>query len=85
MRSRSYNQIFNWMMGRLDDSVKENVVDFTNCRLKTGQAAIRVTVGRLLTDEEKGNLKSFKNIVGADLICQHRYAPEIKHSYFYVV
>lgn len=85
MKSRSYDQIFNWIMGRLDDSVKENVINFTNCRLKTGQTAIRVTVGRLLDDEEKERLKSFKNIIGADCVCQYKYAPEIQHSYFYVV
>ena len=85
MRSRSYGQIFSWIMGRLDDSVKENVIDFTNCRLKTGQTAIRVTVGRLLDDKEKESLKSFKNIVGVDCVCHHKYAPEIQYSYFYVV
>lgn len=85
MKSRSYDQIFNWIMGHLDDSVKESVVDFTNGRLKAGQAAIRVTVGRLLEDEEIEKLKSFKNIVGADCICHNKYAPEIQYSYFYVV
>lgn len=67
----------------LPDSVKKDIVDFADVKLKTGKSAIRVTIDRLLKDEEKAKMKS-KRFVGLDCVAHHRYAPEIRVSYFYV-
>ena len=67
----------------LPDTVKADVQDFTPVKLKTGKYATRVLLDRLLTDEEKKQMKS-KKFVGLDCVAVHRYAPEIKKSYFYV-
>lgn len=68
----------------LPDTVKANVIDFNNVKLKTGEIAIRVTLDRLLTDDEKAKMKS-KKFLGLDCVTYYKYAPEIKKSYFYVV
>lgn len=68
----------------LPDTVKANVIDFNNVKLKTGEIAIRVTLDRLLTDDEKAKMKS-KKFLGLDCVAYYKYAPEIKKSYFYVV
>lgn len=68
----------------LPTSVKLEVIDFDDVRLKDGRDAVRVTVGHILTDEEKAEMKS-KRFVGLDCVCHCRYAPEIRYSYFYVV
>ena len=69
---------------RLPESVKRDVIDFTDCHLKDGRDALRITLDRILTEAEKARMKS-KHIVGVDCLCQYRYAPEIRHSYFYLV
>ena len=68
----------------LPDTVKKDIIDFHDVRMKTGAPGIRVTLDRLLTDTEKKKMKN-KRIVGLDCIASYRYAPEIKNSYFYVV
>lgn len=68
----------------LPDSVKPDTVDFVQVKMKDGKMGTRVLLDRLLTDTEKQAMKS-KHFVGLDCIAQHRYAPEIKRSYFYVV
>lgn len=68
----------------LPNSVIKDIIDFTDIELKDGRMSTRVTVGHILTDEEKSKMKSEK-IIGIDCITHHRYAPEIKKSYFYVV
>lgn len=67
----------------LPESVKLDIIDFTNVKLKTGGAAVRVTLDRLLTDAEKGKMKN-PHIMGLECVAQYRYAPELKKSYFYV-
>lgn len=49
-----------------------------------GRSAIRVTIDRLLTQEEKDKMTS-KRFVGLDCVGFYKYAPEIRKSYFYVV
>lgn len=66
------------------ETVKKDVIDFTNVKTKTGVAGIRVTLDRLLTETEKQKMQH-KRIIGLDCIAAHRYAPEIKKSYFYIV
>lgn len=68
----------------LPETVKQNVIDFTDVKMKTGAAGLRVTLDRLLTETEKQKMQN-KRIVGLDCIASYRYAPEIKKSYFYIV
>ena len=68
----------------LPDTVKKDIIDFHDVRMKTGASGIRVTLDRLLTDTEKKKMQN-KRIVGLDCIASYRYAPEIKKSYFYVM
>lgn len=68
----------------LPDTVKQDIIDFTDVKMKTGKNGTRVTLDRLLTDTEKEQMNN-KHFVGLDCIAAYRYAPEIKKSYFYVV
>lgn len=68
----------------LPDSVKPDIADFVQVKMKDGKMGTRVLLDRLLTDTEKQAMKS-KHFVGLDCVVCHRYAPEIKKSYFYVV
>lgn len=68
----------------LPDSVKVDVIDFANVRMKTGKIGMRVLLNRLLTDDEKRKMQS-KYIVGLDCVAVYKHAPEIRHSYFYIV
>ena len=68
----------------LPDSVKPDIADFVQVKMKDGKIGTRVLLDRLLTDIEKQAMKS-KHFVGLDCVACHRYAPEIKKSYFYVV
>lgn len=69
----------------LPDSVKVDVIDFKDVLLKNGKNSIRVTIDRILTEEEKQEMKKNKHFIGVDCVAQYRWAPEIKKSYFYVV
>lgn len=71
------------LISYLPDSVKVDVADYENMKIK-GRNAIRVTLDRLLTDVEKANMSN-RHFVGLDCVCHYKYAPEIKHSYFYVL
>lgn len=53
--------------------------------LKNRKNAIRVLMDRILTEEEKQEMKKNKHFMGVDCVAQYRHAPEIKKSYFYVV
>ena len=68
----------------LPDTVKKDIIDFSDVKMKSGKNGIRVTLDRLLTDTEKQQTNN-KHFVGLDCIAVYRYAPEIKKSYFYVV
>ena len=67
----------------LPESVKLDIIDFTDVTLKTGERATRITIDRLLTVNEK-NKMHVPRIVGIDCVCHYRYAPELQKSYFYV-
>ncbi len=76
------------LIEHLPTSVKLDLIDFDSVELVINgknRQAIRVLCGHVLTDEEKDGLKNNKHILGINSIAQYRYAPEIKHSYFYVV
>lgn len=68
----------------LPSSVKTDIIDFTDVKMKTGKSGVRITLDHILTEAEKLQMKS-KRIIGLDCIATYRYAPEIKKSYFYVV
>ena len=68
----------------LPESVKLDIIDFQPVKMANVGAGTRVILDRVLTDAEKQQMTS-KHFVGLDCIAQHRYAPEIKRSYFYVV
>ena len=68
----------------LPNTVKKDIIDFSDVKMKSGKNGIRVTLDRLLTDTEKQQMNN-KHFVGLDCIAVYRYAPEIKKSYFYVV
>ena len=68
----------------LPDSVKPDTVDFMQVKMKDGKTGTRVLLDRLLTDKEKQSMTN-KHFIGLDCVACHRYAPEIKKSYFYVV
>lgn len=68
----------------LPDSVKLDVVDFQTVKMKGGGTGTRVTLDRVLTDAEKSQMVS-ERFRGLDCVAQHKYAPEIKRSYFYIV
>ena len=68
----------------LPETVKLDIIDFTDVKMKTGAAGLRVTLDRLLTETEKQKMQH-KRIFGLDCIALYKYAPEIKKSYFYIV
>ena len=68
----------------LPDSVKLDVVDFQTVKMKGGGTGTRIVLDRILTDAEKVQMKS-ERFRGLDCVAQHKYAPEIKRSYFYIV
>lgn len=83
---------FDEMMDMLSEEIKEDIINFEEGRWEgfkdeslNGKDAIRVTIGRFLTTEEKETMKKNPHFVGVYSVWQHRYAPEIKGSYFYVV
>lgn len=70
------------LMEVLPVTVRQDIISFEDCRLRDGRGAIRVTLDRALTDGEKSEMTS-KRLVGLNCLCQYRFAPEIRHSYFY--
>jgi hypothetical protein len=67
------------------ESVQADAIDFTNIIAKDGRISLRVTLDRLITDEEKSEMKRIKCFIGLDFVAYHKYAPEIRQSYFYVM
>lgn len=74
------------MIEILPPSVKADVIDFTDVKMRTcGVYALRVLIDRLLTPEELKELKSNDRVVaGEDFVASYKYAPEIKKSFFYI-
>lgn len=67
----------------LPDSVK---ADITNLEfgLSKGKAAVKVTLGRLLTEPEKAEMKKCKNILGTNSVGHYKNSPNKKMSVFVV-
>lgn len=70
--------------GFIPDSVMKDVIDIVPVKLSDGRTSTRVTLDRLITEDERAALDNAA-IIGKDCVAVHRYAPEIKRSYFYVV
>lgn len=70
--------------GYIPETVTKDIIDITPVRLHDGRVSTRVTLNRVITEEEREALDNVA-IVGKDCVAVHRYAPEIKRSYFYVV
>lgn len=66
------------------ENIKQHIIDFRDVRMGDGRDALRVTLDRVLIAVEQEQLSKCRGIVGADCIAHHKYAPEIKRSYFYV-
>lgn len=69
----------------LPSSVKADIINIQDCKVKsTGERCYRVTLSKVLSEIDKRYLEYSKHVVHIG-IAQHKYAPEIKHSYFYIV
>ena len=72
------------LISTLPDSVKCDIVDIQDVKMRDGYTAIRITLDRLLTATEKEVMSIDMDIVGLDCTGHHQYAPELRKSYFYV-
>lgn len=72
------------LLEKLPKSIQKEIIDFQDMVLKDGRDAIRITVDRILSESERAELIK-AGAIGVNCICQHRYAPEIKRSYFYML
>lgn len=73
------------MMEILPTSVKMDMVRFEDARMKTGKMGVRITINRLLTDDEKKAMAGNKHIVDLDGVAVFRYSAIAPRSYFYMV
>ena len=69
----------------IPEDIKNHVIDYQDVRLKDGRYAMRVLCDCILSARQKKLMQDNKHIIGLECIAQYKYAPEIKHSYFYVV
>lgn len=70
--------------GYIPETVMKDIIDIKPVRLSDGRMSTRVTLDRVITKEERAALDNVA-ILGKDCVAVHRYAPEIKRSYFFVV
>ena len=72
-------------LNKLPDSITKNIIDFTDCkRASDGKPCIRCTLDKLLTDCEISILNKHKFVAYVGT-CGYKHAPEISHTYFYIV
>ena len=69
----------------LPPRIKDHVIEYQDGILKGGQPAMRVLLDCILSPGQKALLQGNKHIIGLECVAQYKYAPEIKHSYFYMV
>lgn len=69
----------------LPPRIKSHVIEYQDVILKGGKPAMRVLLDCILSPGQKALLQDNKHIIGLKCIAQDKYAPEIKHSYFYMV
>ena len=70
--------------GYIPETVMKDIIDIKPVMLSDSRMSTRVTLDRVITEEEREVLDNVA-IVGKDCVAVHRYAPELKRSYFYVV
>ena len=68
----------------LPECVRADICDIREGTLDKKQRVLRITLDRTLNELEKAALRPCKSIIGVDNCCGYRYAPEIRHSYFYI-
>lgn len=74
------------LMETIPDGVKEKIVDFTDVIINIDgkkKPAIRVLLDGILPDAVE-ILKGKHLLYNEKMVAAHRYAPEIKKTYFYV-
>ena len=75
------------LIERIPDSVKTEIVNY-QCGQVTYNGkrvdCIRITLDRLLTDDEKTEMKRKRSIFGTNTVAHLASAPEIKKSVFYI-
>lgn len=69
----------------LPPRIKDHVIEYQDVILKGGQPAMRVLFDCILSPGQKDLLRNNKHIIGLERVAQDKYAPEIKHSYVYMV
>lgn len=70
--------------GYIPETVMKDIIDIKPVMLSDSRMSTRVTLDRVITEEEREALDNVAT-VGKDCVAVHRYAPELKRSYFYVV
>ena len=69
----------------LPPRIKSHVIEYQDVILKGGKPAMRVLLDCILSPGQKALLQGNKHIIGLECVAHDKYAPEIKHSYFYMV
>ena len=64
----------------LPDGIKRDVMDIRDVRMSNGKSCIRLMLDRLLTEDEKSELRRRRSVKGFGS-GYYNYAPEIKHSF----
>ena len=64
----------------LPDGIKRDVMDIRDVRMSNGKSCIRLMLDRLLTEDEKSELRRRRSVRGFGQ-GYYNYAPEIKHSF----
>lgn len=77
--AKSFNTVAR-IVESLPDGIKCDVMDIIDVRFKNGKSGIRLMLDRVLTDDEKTELRARKNVYGFGS-GHYNYAPEIKHSF----
>ena len=76
---KSYNTVAR-IVESLPDDVKKHVYDIRDVRLKSGKTVLRLMLDRLLTEDEKAELRKRKSVYGFGH-GHYEYAPELKRSF----
>ena len=76
------------IMMELPYEIKEHIIDYNVVSVKANgriKGALRVVCDKILTEDEKNLLKNNKHVLNVNGIAQYKHAPEIQHSYFYIL
>lgn len=75
------------ILNMIPEKIQRDILDFENVTMSDGKQGFRVTMDRVLKEEEKQELarKARKRLRGVDGIARYKWNPEIQKSYFYLV